>query len=214
LYRSENAAGGEPGAEGRARAYLQHFLQENAVQLQGILCGYVARMGMATGDTIATMAAEIFQDAALETLAHAERFNPNMQPRAWFLAIAANILKRHQASMMKRYRFEVLVGNLASRAGEDNELELLDRLMTAGTPGPEQALIARESGRELLSLVSTEDAQLLNLALVQDWNPSMLAHMLGVSPGAARVRVHRALSRLREAWKAQQEREEHNQYHG
>lgn len=191
----------QDAGDGRARAYLQRFLQENAVHLQTILGGYVAKMGLASGPGIEAVAAEVFQDAVLETLAHADRFNPEMQPRAWFLAIAANILKRHRAGYAKRYKFEVLVGSLANRYEDESEQDVLDRIMQAGAPGPEQTLASRETVRELLALVSPEDARLLNMALLEGWDASALGTHLGITPGTARVRVHRALSRLRVAWK-------------
>lgn len=182
------------------------------MSLQAIICGYVAKMGLATGQNVEAVAAEVFQDAALETLAHAERFNPEMQPRAWFLAIAANILKRHRASYLKRNRFEVLTGNLA----QESEQDVLDRLMDArsGTGEPEQTLLSRESTSELLAMVAPEDAQLLHMALVQGWDASALGQLMGITPGAARVRVHRALSRLRVAWRQSEQRMERGGYHG
>lgn len=192
---------------GQARVYLQRFLQENAASLQGILCGYVARMGLATGENIPLVATEIFQDAVLETLAHPEHFHSHTQPRAWFLAIAANILKRHRAKYAKRYHFEVLVSDLPQQGERESEHDLLDRLMNyRGTPGPEQGLIVRESVQELLALVSAEDAHLLDLALVQGWSAETLAPMFKVTPGTARVRVHRALTRLRKAWQGAEQR--------
>jgi RNA polymerase sigma factor (sigma-70 family) len=217
LYRHVTTpGGGESAGHSQARAYLQHFLQENAVHLQNMLCGYVVKMGLATGENVELVAAEVFQDAALETLAHAERFNPTMQARPWFLAIAANILKRHRADYLKRYRFEVLAGNLARRETQESAEEVLDQIMgaRAGMVGPEQAFVARESARELLALVAPEDAQLLHMALIQGWDASALGQLMGVTPGAARVRVHRALSRLRAAWRQSQERKERSGYHG
>jgi RNA polymerase sigma factor (sigma-70 family) len=213
LYVDKTATGEQMDAGGsRARAYLQRFLQENAASLQGIICGYVAKMGLATGANIEGVAAEVFQDAALETLANAERFNPEMQPRPWFLAIAANVLKRHRASYARRYKFEVLVGKLAERPEQENEQDILDQIMawSGGAPGPEQALVTRESVRELLALVAPEDARLLNMALLQGWDANALARLLGITPGAARVRVHRALSRLRAAWRTSEQRKEQN----
>ncbi len=211
MYVDNTATGEWLDAGGsRARAHLQRFLQENAASLQGIICGYVAKMGLATGGNIEAVAAEVFQDAALETLAKAERFNPEMQPRPWFLAIAANVLKRHRASYARRYKFEVLVGKLAERPEQENEQDILDQIMAwgEGAPGPEQALVSRESVRELLALVTSEDARLLNMALLQGWDASALARLLGITPGAARVRIHRALSRLRAAWRTSEQRKE------
>lgn len=201
---------------GRARAYLQGFLQENAAQLQAILCGYVVKMGLATGGDIEIVAAEIFQDAVIEALEHSDHFNPEMQPRAWFLAIAANILKRHRSRYAKRYRFEVLTSLLADRSEREQEYHVLDQLMPFGkyVPGPEQGLIAEEGARELLALVSPEDAQLLQLALVHGWDASSLSSTLGVPPGTVRVRLHRALKRLRQAWSVSEQRKEYKGYNG
>ena len=182
------ACGERPDDErGRARAYLQRFLQDNAVSLQGIICGYVSKMGLATGEHIEAVAAEIFQDAVIETLAHAERFHPDMQPRPWFLAIAANILKRHRASYAKRSRFEVLIGHVASISGRESEQDVLDLLIPATAPGPEQMLERREAVQELLALVSPADAQLLSMALLEGWNttalPASLAKQAANLPG-------------------------------
>ncbi len=215
LYGDETTAGDWQDANSsRARAYLQRFLQDNATHLQTILCGYVARMGLASGDSIAAVAADVFQDAVIETLAHAERFNPEMQPRAWFLAIAANILKRHRASYAKRSQFEVLLGNLTSTFQRESEQDILDRIMPSAAVGPEQMLERREGARELLALVSPEDARLLSMALIDGWDANALGSLMGITPGAARVRVHRALNRLREAWRTSEQRKEWSKHHG
>lgn len=217
MYRPETATdkgGGEENSP--ARAYLQRYLQEHAVGLQAIICGYVAKMGLARGQNIKAIAAEVFQDAALETLTHAERFKPATQARAWFLAIAANILKRHRASYLKRYRFELSTSSLAKQSAQEREQDVLDQIMTVRveSAGPEQMVVERESVHELLALVADADAQLLHMTLVQGWNADALGQWLGITPGAARVRVHRALSRLRMAWRESEQRKERGGYHG
>jgi RNA polymerase sigma factor (sigma-70 family) len=217
LYRDATTPGGEgPAEQSQARASLQRFLQENAASLQSILCGYVVKTGLATGKNVELLAAEVFQDAALETLAHAERFNPEMQARPWFLAIAANILKRHRNDFLKRYRFEVLTSDLARQSAQASEENVLDQLMgiSLNSDSPEQVLVTREGIRELLGLVTQEDARLLQMALIQGWDASALGHLMGVTPGAARVRVHRALNRLRAAWRQSQQRKESDGYDG
>jgi RNA polymerase sigma factor (sigma-70 family) len=215
LYGNESAAvGRQEAGNSRARAYLQKFLQDNAVPLQTILCGYVVKMGLASGAAVTNVAAEVFQDAAMETLAHADRFNPEMQPRAWFLAIAANILKRHRASYAKRYKFEVSLGGMASKSELASEQDVLDLIMPTTEAGPEQTLERNEAVHELLNMVSPEDARLLNMTFIQGWDATALGQSIGVSPGAARVRIHRALSRLREALRQSEQREEQGKYHG
>jgi DNA-directed RNA polymerase specialized sigma24 family protein len=73
--------------------------------------------------------------------------------------------------------------------------------------GPEQELERREGVCELLAMVSPEDARLLSMELIEGWDANALGSLMGVTPGAARVRVHRTLSRLREAWRISEQSE-------
>jgi RNA polymerase sigma-70 factor (ECF subfamily) len=179
---------------------------EHTVSLKKILCTYVLRMGLARGENVRLVADEAFQDAALEVVAHGVRFMHMAQPRSWFLVVATNILKRRRASFAKRYRFEVLVSDLAAGSSQFSEADILERISIANAPGPEQIFESREQAREMLALVSPEDAQVLRLALLHDLNTEALARELDISAGAARVRLHRALKRLRTAWFQRNER--------
>lgn len=181
-------------------AYIQRFLQEHTDSLKKILCTYVLRMGLARGANVRLVADEAFQDAVLEIVAHSERFLSVPQPRSWFLAVASNVLKRKRASFARRYRFEVLVSDLAIDPAQDSEADLLEQLSASSVSGPEQALEVREQVSEMLALVSPEDAQVLRLALLHELDTASLARELGINAGAARVRLHRALKRLRVAW--------------
>lgn len=181
--------------------YIQCFLQEHTDSLKKVLCTYVLRMGLASGTNVRLVADEAFQDAVLEIVAHSERFLNVPQPRSWFLAIASNVLKRKRASFARRYRFEVLVSDLAIDPEQESEADLLEQLSASSASGPEQTLEAREQVREMLALVSPEDAQVLRLALLHELDTASLARELGINAGAARVRLHRALKRLRLAWK-------------
>lgn len=203
-----------PGKVEEKRAYLERFLRENAAQLTGILRAYVVRMQPAPPAVVQSMAEEVFQDAVLETLQHAERFNPTMQPRAWFLAIATNVLRRKQSGKARRARFEVLTSDLSSSAtASTNEADLFDQLAPRLSPGPEQEFEIREQVHELLALVSASDADILCQALLYDLDTSALARYLGVSEGAARVRLHRAQRRLRAAWQKREENEKRGKKH-
>lgn len=195
----------EPIDDIAAKEYMQSFLQEHSSSLKKILCTYVLRMGLARGENVRLVADEAFQDAVLVALGHGRRFMQMEQPRSWFLAVAANILKRKRASFARRYRFEVLVSDLASGPSAFNEAEVLEQIAGASSPGPEQSFEAREHVRELLSMVSPEDSTVLTLALLHELDTQGLARELGVSAGAARVRLHRALKRLRKAWNEQED---------
>jgi RNA polymerase sigma factor (sigma-70 family) len=175
-------------------------LQENAANLQTLIGGYILSMGL-SGSNADLLAAEIFQDVEVKTLAHADRFNPQMQPRPWFLAIAANILKRYRASTARCERFEVHSGNLAHTSRVESEQDEPDRILPPGMAGAEQTLTDREFVHERLSLVSPQDARLLGMAHVGGWDAYVSGLQLGITPGVARVHLHRAIGRLRVAWK-------------
>lgn len=186
---------------------LRQFLQENTPLLLGIIRSYVARTGLAHGEAVQSVAVEILQDTVIEALAHADRLNSETQPRAWFLAIAANILKRKRAEAAKQQQREVLVSDMAERQNVIDESDFFDLIMSHVQPGPEQQIEMDEQVAEMLSLVSPDEQEVLRLAFLRDLDTNMLAQALHISPGAARVRLHRALNKLRIAWRASQGKE-------
>lgn len=196
----------EPIDDIAIKEYMQRFLQEHTSALKKILCTYVLRMSLARGENVRLVADEAFQDAVLVAMAQGERFARMEQPRSWFLAVAANILKRKRASFARRYRFEVLVSDLSASSSALSEAEVLEQIADTSAPGPEQSFETREQVRELLAMVSPEDSLVLTLALLHELDTQSLARELGISAGAARVRLHRALKRLRKAWNEQEAR--------
>jgi len=199
---------------GDALEEVQQFLQENSNSLRAIACVYVVRMGLASEKNLQVIAEEIFQDAVLEVLTRPERFAAVRQPRAWFMGILANMVKRKRAGAARRYRFEVLLSDLRHLPDLEDENDLLDQLMSQQSPGPEQVVEMGERLQEMLALVSDEDAELLKLALVEELGAQKLGKLLGITPNAARVRVHRALSRLRLAWKQVGQNEKRGERNG
>ena len=195
-------AGGE-----NAPRNLRQFLQENTPLLLGIIRSYVARTGLAHGEAVQAAAVDILQDAVIEALAHADRLTAATQPRAWFLAIAANILKRKRAEAAKRQQREVLVSDISEQTDAIDESDFFDLITPRAHPGPEQQFEIDEQVAEVLALVSPDDQEVLRLAFLHDLDTNMLAQTLNISPGAARVRLHRALHKLRIAWRASQGKE-------
>jgi RNA polymerase sigma factor (sigma-70 family) len=186
---------------GEQQIDLRQFLQENTPLLLGIIRSYVVRMGFARGEAVQLVALEVLQEAVLEALAHSDRLTSTAQPRAWFLAIAANILKRKRAALARISQREVLISDLANqKKAQMDEGAFFDLFAAHTQPGPEVEVEADEQVAMMLSLVSTGDQEVLRLALVNDLDGNMLATKLNITPGTARVRLHRALNRLRIAW--------------
>jgi RNA polymerase sigma-70 factor, ECF subfamily len=179
-------------------------ISDNVASLLGILRSYVKRMGLASGEEVPAVASEVLQEVVLEALDHADRFNQTGQPMAWLLGIAINVIKRNKAELIKRSQRELSVGDLSLVQEEHlSESELFDQLTTESSAGPDQEIAANEQAELLLSLVSPEDQHILMLAFLQGFEREALAQKLGISPGATRVRLHRALKRLRLAWSEQ-----------
>jgi RNA polymerase sigma factor (sigma-70 family) len=181
----------------------QHFLQENAAALREIASVYVVRMGLARKGECAVLADEIFQDAMVEVLAHPEGLVASRQPRAWVMGVLANIVKRRRAGALRRDRFEVVMSDVHHPPDIESEEDLLNYLVHQQSPGPEETVESTSQLEEMLALISAEDSRILRLALIHELRAEKLGELLNVTPGAARVRVHRALHRLRLAWQGQ-----------
>lgn len=188
-----------------SKRQLVEFLSDNTSTLLGALHVYVQRMGLSRGEVVHATALEVLQEVAVEALAHADRFDPARQPMAWLLGIAANVIKRKKSERAKLQVRELSIARLARSSGEpQSESDLFEQIMPFSLSGPEQEVEANDEAISLLSLVSVDDREVLQLAFLNDFDREALAQKLGTSPVAARVRLHRALNRLRLAWHKQQ----------
>lgn len=173
--------------------------------LLGIIRSYVQSMGLATGEEVKPVAQEVLQEAVVEALNHVDRFDPTRQLMAWLLGIALNVIKRKKVQAAKHQRRELFLSQLSLlHPDSTNETDLLDEMLPSNMAGPEQEIEDKERAQALLSLVSADDQEILRLAFLEDYERDALARQLGLAPGTARVRLHRALNRLRSAWIAQQ----------
>ena len=180
---------------------LRQFIAGESEALLGTLRYYVVRAGLANGRDSAPAAGELLNEVVVEALEHADRFKPSGQPMAWLLGIAANLIRRKQSERSARNRREPLVRDLVPRAQDVlSEDELFDRVSSLAVGRPIEDWEATEAALAILAHVSESDRSVLRLAIVHDLNGEALAQELGIKPGAARVRLHRALNRLRAAW--------------
>ena len=188
-----------------SKRQLLAFFDDKSEPLLGTIRAYVQRSGIAGGDEVRTVALDIFQETVVEALAHADRFTPTRQPMAWLLGIAVNILRRKKADIAKHWQREVSFYQLSPTQAEGTSNQHLPDTITMPLyDGPEQTYIVEEQAMDLLSLVSRDDQRVLRLAILENFDRESLAQRLGTTPGAARVRLHRALGRLRVAWMNQQ----------
>lgn len=193
----------------QAKRQLMTFLTDHSTELLGTIRSYVLRMGLAQGQAVPDVSLDVFQEVVVETLDHIDRFRLDGQPMAWLLGIAVNVIRRKKVAMAKQYQREVAFGRLALMLQEPaSEDELLDLIAPFTLPDPDHDVEANEQASLILSLVSQEDQQVLRLAILHDFEREVLARELGITPVAARVRLHRALNRLRFAWNELQRKQQ------
>jgi RNA polymerase sigma-70 factor (ECF subfamily) len=178
---------------------LRRYIETEAADLQRTLRVYLHRAGLVGRDqALDSAASELLNEVVLEALRHEERFRASAQPRAWLLGIAANLIKRKQTELARRSRREPLARDLAwETEAEMSDDDLFDWLLTLAQSSDDA--VETDQTAALLALLAPDDQQVIRLAVLHDLDGESLAHALGISAGAARVRLHRALKRLRGA---------------
>jgi len=185
-------------------AQLKAYIAQEVATLRDTIRLYVLKSRLAFGDDAMRVADEVLNDVVREALNHAHRFDPSRPPKAWLLGIAVNLIRRRQAKQIAQNQREPLIRDLYPQTQQDlSDDDLFDRLSAYDGSNPERILESDDAVDDLLSLVSDADQRVIRLAILDDLNGDALAKRLGISAGAARVRLHRALNRLRIARQAQ-----------
>jgi RNA polymerase sigma-70 factor (ECF subfamily) len=177
---------------------LRQFIQQETPAMRRTLRGYLFRAGI-SGEMLDDAASELWNEVVREALSHEARFADDHQPRPWLLGIAANLIRRQQTDAFQRQQREPLARDLYRPQQEEtmSDDEVFERLAALTTISDE--LDQEEAIDELLKDLSAGDQQLLRLAVIHQLDGKALARALEISPGAARVRLHRALERLRQS---------------
>lgn len=182
-----------------AREWLKEYIEQEAKTLLVSLRLYVMRAGLATQATASEMAADLLNDVVIEALKHADRLDSTKVSKAWLLGIAANLIKRRQSILSRQNHREPLVRDIYKNSVMSDD-DLFDRLAMHSIIDPAQEYESNEFIESVLSCVSESDRQILQLTIFYEMNGVMIAKELNISPEAARMRLHRALKRLRKAY--------------
>ena len=130
--------------------------------------------------------ADVVQETFLRALEKLDRLREPARFRAWIGAIADNVIVDHHRVAAR------------SRPLDD---ETSDALASADAP-PCSIAEARDTvhlARRAVATLAPRDAEVIRLVGVFGLSPAELGRAVGISPGAAKVRVHRARTRLRAA---------------
>lgn len=128
-----------------------------------------------TGDPVA--AREVVQDAWLKAWSRKSDLRDPGRFLPWVVAIACNGARGYRRTRLR----------LAAREGSMDEASAMHAKVGSSDPDLSAAL-----GR-----MSEEDRQILALKFVMGWSSAEIGRALSLSPTGARVRLYRAVSRLR-----------------
>ncbi|MBI5957906.1 MAG: sigma-70 family RNA polymerase sigma factor [Chloroflexi bacterium] len=178
------------------RALLIACIEQESASLFAILGRYVTRMGLAPYPMADQVTQELVNQVVVEALQNAHRFDPSRRPVPWLLGIGINLIREqlryraHHPEIAARDLF----ADTQAALSDDELFERFDTLTEAGPAGQvEQELVVAE----LLAQLSEEDGEIVRLAILNDLDSAAVGRQLGITPGAARVRLHRAVQRLR-----------------
>lgn len=178
---------------------LVRCIQEKSDQLFRTLCVYVNRSNLATGRQVEVEAKELLNEVVVRALRGAERFDPSRQAMGWLLGIASNIILQEKQRRSLSRRREPFLQDVMIATDQFSLDDLLGRLHPDRSSSVEDVLAAREELKRLMVLLNEEEKTLVQLSVIEQYSAKEVADQLGCSPGAARVRLFRALKRLREA---------------
>jgi RNA polymerase sigma factor (sigma-70 family) len=183
--------------------HLCQFIEQHWLELLPSIRVQIKKLNLAADQaSVENLAQEILNDAIAQALKNCDKYDPDRPVFPWLRKIAFN-----QALMLRRRRnledqYIALVGDetkkLSAKPGfeqmaEDEMFSLLYRTADVDFDG-NLAL------NDLLALVKTGDREVLGLAFVYGLRGKALAAKLGITEGAAWVRLNRAIVRLREAY--------------
>lgn len=177
------------------RAALKHYIEAEFHTLRGILRAYVIRLGVAPpGENTDAVAEDLLNEVVVRALDNIERYDHQRRPMAWLIGIALNVIREKRRQPQTRR--EIPVHDLYPQA-DLSEDELFERLNVAENPFAE--LESLHATTDLLACVPDYDRQIIQLAVLHELDSTTIARELGITPGAVRVRLHRALRRIRTA---------------
>lgn len=129
------------------------------------------------------LAEDLTSEVFIKALAHYDRYDPAQSQSAWIMTIARNHLYNH----FRDRKEEVDIEEIAFRMADER------------APGPD--LIDHERLLAALRQLSPEERQLVEMKHLEGYPHQDIAEILGKSPGAVRVELHRAMNKLKRLFK-------------
>lgn len=180
------------------RAVIAETIQHSIDKLFKTICIYVRKSHVASGEEISKVATECLSEVVERGLRNADRFDLERSAEAWLLGIAAKVIlqlkyKQRRDQMREPFLHDLFAGH---------SIQTLDEHIGQHFPNKERIddqLASKDHANKLMSYADSADRQLIYLSVIEQHSAKEIAERLGSTPGAIRVRLFRALKRLRKA---------------
>ena len=191
-------ASGSDGADISPGAVLGAAIERDFISIQRavelLVWRFVARQGRPLNhEALRTIVDDVLQEAIARVLKRAAAYDPQRSAHAWVLGFAIKVLQERRRRELRERQYLVADAGGTSSEAEQVADTLLERVSDLATTD-------RQGLLELLDLVNAADRRVLTLRFVYRLRGLELAQELGISHGAARTRLSRALSRLSTAY--------------
>lgn len=182
------SSGTSPGAVLGAAIERDFASLQRAVEL--LVWRFLMRQGRPLNhEVLRAIAEDVLQEAIARVLQRAAAYDPQRSAHAWVLGFAIKVLQERRRREHRERQYLVAATGGAASEAEHAADTLLERVSDLATTD-------RQGLLELLDLVSAADRRVLTLRFVYRLRGRELAQALGISHGAARTRLSRALRRL------------------
>ena len=189
---SDDSASAAPSAVLSAGIEHDFVSLQRAVEL--LVWRFLAQQGRPLDhEGLRATAEDVLQEAIARVLQRAAAYDPQRSAHAWVLGFAIKVLQERRRREHRERQYLVAATGGAASEAEYAADTLLERVSDLATTD-------RQGLLELLDLVSAADRRVLTLRFVYRLRGRELAQELGISHGAARTRLSRALSRLATAY--------------
>lgn len=172
---------------------IRSFFETESETLRKIIRSYVWNakyLRKKTPAQVDEIATEILSQVFIEAIEHADRFSADRPPRAWLLGIASKLILQRQDQHTRYSKREV--------TATDDETAFFDKLASLSSPNIEEDVALREQINTLLTQLSEPDQRFIRVALKHNLSGNEIAEEMDMTPGNARVKLHRTLEKLRD----------------
>lgn len=207
-------------ARSPAREMVVEGIEASLTELQGSIGVYIRKFHLLmSGEAYQDIFSELLHETIAAALESADSLKPGQPVIAWLRVIAMN-KAREMARRQKRMRGRVESINIAAERKQPGKVSPENRQDMEKIPDEEKldTILYHSSKRdllmgdqltsfkELLSLVNEKDAQILEWSYLHNMSNIEIAAELGISEGAANVRMSRARNNLKVKYRSSMEK--------